>query len=73
MDCQGLAIDHGAPIFVAKQEKFLNFLAPLVEAGAVKPWDGKAITVDGATPEGGISTSFDGTAYASYPDMNSMW
>ena len=70
---QGLAINHGAPLFVAKHETFLNFLTPLVETGAVKKWEGKALTIDGATPEGGSSTAFDGVAYASNPDMNSMW
>jgi NADPH-dependent 2,4-dienoyl-CoA reductase/sulfur reductase-like enzyme len=70
---QGLAINHGAPLFVAKQEPFLKLLEPLLESGAVKEYRGRVMAIDGGTPGGGSDATLDGKAYVSNPDMNTMW
>jgi predicted NAD/FAD-dependent oxidoreductase len=37
-DMPGLAINHGAPLFVASHDSFRDLIAPLVASGSVREW-----------------------------------
>ena len=46
-DRPGLAINHGAPLFVATQDAFREMLAPLLATGTVTKWQGRVVDIDG--------------------------
>ena len=70
-DCPGLAINHGAPLFVATQDAFREMLAPLLATGAVTKWQGRVVDIDDGDfrPK---ARALEGEGYVSSPDMNSM-
>ena len=45
-DMPGLAINHGAPLFVASHDSFRDLIAPLVASGSVREWEGKVVDID---------------------------
>jgi len=72
-DLPGLAINHGAPLFVAKEERFKQLLAPLETAGSVTKYNGRVVKINGADYSKPLEPlALGGDGYTSSPDMNSM-
>ena len=70
-DMPGLAINHGAPLFVASHDSFRDLIAPLVASGSVREWEGKVVDID-AKALRVEPRNLQAQAFVSSPDMTSM-
>jgi hypothetical protein len=69
--CIGLAINHGAPLFVAKDERFRKLIAPLETAGAVVKFNGRVVRINGADYSEPLEPlALGGDGYTNSPDRS---
>ena len=69
-----LAVNHGAPFFGADDADFLEFLRPLIDAKAVKAWDGTYSELDGSvsSPKIAQKPAIAPNLFCGAPDMTSV-
>ena len=65
----GLAFDHGAQYFTAKDSRFTRYVRSWIQQGLVQPWMGRIVKL---SADGGSENQFGTPRYVAVPGMNSL-
>lgn len=65
----GLAFDHGAQYFTARDTRFTRYVRSWIQQGLVEPWMGQIVKLK---PDGAIEGQFGTPRYVAVPGMNSL-
>ncbi len=64
--------DHGAQFFTARTKAFRRFLAPMLDAGLVKPWHARFVEIDAEGIASVRDWDDDYPHYVACPNMNAL-
>lgn len=65
----GLAFDHGAQYFTAKDSRFTRYVRSWMQQGLVEPWMGRIVKLDAM---GGCEDQYGTPRYVAVPGMNNL-
>ena len=65
----GLAFDHGAQYFTARDSRFTRYVRSWIQQGLVEPWMGRIVKL---TADGGCEDQYGTPRYVAVPGMNKL-